>query len=162
MPIVADWTAIRFPDNDAKSGTFFEPFAVRDDRALEIPFGTGGRVHDANGNRIDGVITLMVRGLNFGDDTSFQSGTADVRIRSEHTGANGAQIGRLQAYGAPAAGAGEDRFLWRQQQFLVPTGILSSDSGNDSNTFIIGRVSSGGTFDHFEVRDIVCHFHQQS
>ena len=104
----------------------------------------------------------MVRGLNLGNDTTFQSGTADVRIRSEFTNANGAQIGRLQPYGAPSAGSGEDRFLWRHQQFLVPTNILSPDSGNNTNTLIIGRVSSSGTFDHFEVRDIVCHFHQES
>lgn len=159
MPVLADWTAIRF-DNDATGGTWFDPYSVTADRALEIPFGAAGRVHNANNNRIDAVVTLMVRGLNFGNDSAFSSGTADVRIRSEHTAANGARIGRLQPYGAPAAGAPEDRFLWRQQQFLVPTNILSPDSSDEANTLIIGRVSSGETFDAFQVRDIVCHFHQ--
>ena len=51
---------------------------------------------------------------------------------------------------------------WYQQNFTIPSGILSR--GNDANTLIIGRVASvpptPGAFDDFEVRDIYVFFKQ--
>ena len=152
MPIVADFTVLNKETADKlQNGTFEHPYVIGDasGQRFEHTFNTGGRHHAS------GLLTLMVRELT--------QGSARVAIKRK----DGAEItlGRLQE------SSQQDAHMWRQQQFVIETNILSSGSGED-NTLVIGRVDAEPTgadgapqgprnrFDDFQVRDIVVFFHQ--
>jgi hypothetical protein len=100
-------------------------------------FGTGGR-HDTQA-----LLMINVKNLthNF----------AQVII-------NGTTLKALQ----PSSEA--DREQWFSQHKVLPSGLLSPVEGN--NIIEIKRVlnnnpgNGGGQFDDFEIRDVVCFFHQ--
>jgi hypothetical protein len=100
-------------------------------------FGTGGR-HNSQA-----LLMINVRGLtdNF----------AQVQI-------NNTPIKALQP--STQANSGQ----WFSQHMVIPSHLLSPVEGN--NQIRIKRVSEtgagGGSFDDFEVRDVVCFFHQES
>lgn len=138
MPVVADFTFLSHEPNNPQLNE--GPFTVGDAGPLSIPFSTGG------GHFSAGLLTLMVRFL------TDSVGPTEARVRI-----NGVTIGQLQATSI------EDQFTWRHEQFAIPSNILNHGSGNQ-NTLTISRVleddNVGGNFDDFQVRDIVCFFHQ--
>jgi len=104
------------------------------------------------------LLSLMVRGIRTDhpqnkDHRPDHDKGARVAISSRVTQHKEITIGRL----LPAP---DER--WRQEQFQIPTNLLSSD---DANTLVIGRVDlpgGGVAHDEFEVRDIVCFFKQSA
>jgi hypothetical protein len=100
------------------------------------------------------VLSLMVRGIRT-DHPQNDKGEKGARVASSSSVTKGKEftIGRLEP-------APDER--WRQEQFQIPTNILSSDG---ENTLVIGRVDlpgGGVAHDEFEVRDIVCFFKQSA
>jgi hypothetical protein len=148
MPVLSDFIVLNKPGAGGlagQDGTFEHPYVIGDnlDKRFTHTFNTGGRHHAT------ALLSLMVRGLS--------RGSARVAISSSQNGE--VNIGRIQA-SSPA-----NREFWRHEQFIIERGILSPDD-SEANTLIIGRVednqAGGGTFEEFEVRDIVCFFHQST
>lgn len=148
MPIVGDFTVISGkPDAGGRTGDFENPYRIGDnsgDGPFRIHFGTGG-LHNS-----PGLLTFMVRGIPNGR-------AANVRI-------NGHRIGVLTGTEIEAGQRDRDK-VWRYQQFAIPTNVLSGANSNDANRLDIGAIpiTSGGAqgdFNDFDVRDIVCYFHQ--
>ncbi len=142
MPVLSDFTVIQ---RDSDHENFDNPFTVGDtDGKLVLPFNTGGLHH------APALLSFMVRGLT--------TSSARVAIKSPTTGNNEIQIGRIQPI--------SDANIWRHEQFVIKTNILNSGS-SQANTLIIGRVDAnspgpGNLFDDFDIRDIVCFFHQEA
>lgn len=133
MPIVGDFTAIT-SGVPGEPGTITNPFEISSGgSSLKLAFGTGGRHHSP------GLISLMVRRLT--------SGTPNVRIT---TSVSNVVIGQL----TPSSGA--DKNVWRHEQFVVPTNVLSGENGKP-NMLHFGVAGSD-----YEVRDVVCFFHQET
>lgn len=133
MPIVADFASIT-RGVPGEPGTFGTPFVIaQGGDSLKIPFSTGGRHHSP------GLLSFMLRRLT--------SGTPNVRIttsQSNHV------LGQLR----PTSAA--DQHVWRHEQFAIPTNLLSGASGNAN----VVHFGVGGS--NYELRDIVCFFHQEA
>jgi len=143
MTVLSDFAAIQFSPDD---GTFERPYRVGDNPGndtpngpLQIPFNTGGMHHSP------ALLTLMVRGITVTDGARVAIRTTNGEI----------DIGRLLPVRA------EDVDVWRHEQFIIPTNVLSG-SNSMANTLVIGRAGPQGSRDDFEVRDIVCFFHQST
>ena len=99
------------------------------------------RTTNNNDNQI-ALVTMMVSGL--------AAGSAPVRL-------NGHEIGEIAPHDAGSKG-------WFAEQFAVPKGILKPGQANPNelqiNLVPAANPSPGNVFDDFQVRDIVCFFHQ--
>jgi hypothetical protein len=144
MPVLCDFITIQFDEKDPKkpnSGSVFFPFVVGaagSTGPMVIRFNTGGRHH------APALLTLMVRKLTVGGPNG-EGGRVAIK------NANGEkEIGRLR----PSSAANVD--LWRHEQFIIPTNVLV----DGDNQLVLGRAGPEGNRDPFEVRDIVCFFHQ--
>lgn len=141
MPVLSDFTAIQFDSKEPNEGSLKNPYTVGGAGStgpLVIPFNTGGLHH------APALLTLMVRRLTVGGPNG-DGGRVAIR------NANGEKdIGRLR----PSSAANVD--LWRHEQFIIPTNILV----NGNNSLVLGRAGPEGNRDAFQVRDIVCFFHQ--
>ena len=100
---------------------------------MVIKFNTGGLRH------APALLTLMVRQLTAG---GLNGDGGRVSIKN---GSRERDIGRLR----PSSATNGD--LWRHEQFIIPTNILV-----DGDNFLVLR----RTGENFQVRDIVCFFHQ--
>ena len=141
MAVLADFTVLndeRFTSSspEAQVGSYDNPYvipALEAGERFELGFDTGGR------RNAPGLLTLMVSQLT--------KGSARVAIKTDLNGE--VTLGRLQQ------STEADRGVWRQQQFQIPTGVLTAQAGKH-NTLVIGRVAD----DPFVVRDIAVFFHQ--
>lgn len=142
MPVLADFTTMEKEQlvNGKKVmfGTFDHPYTVGGPHRFEHVFNTGGRHHAT------GLLTMMVRNLS--------RGTARVAIKGAQNSET--NLGRLQQ-SLPT-----DRSLWRHQQFLILTNTLT----DGDNLLIVGRVldNDNDVLETFQIRDIVCFFHQRA
>ncbi|WP_174134342.1 hypothetical protein [Parasulfitobacter algicola] len=132
------------------------PITIGDrNRVYEHHFGTGGR-----NSRSSGFIILNVSGLTHSD------GSVVVSI-------NGVEIGRIQNYRPGGAGIsqsdGNQAEKWRQAHHWY-TQMIAFDGTrlrDGSNTLQIEAVdfpedSASNRFDDFQVKDVVCFFHQNA
>lgn len=142
MPVLADFTTMEkvqvVNGKETIVGTFEHPYTVGGSKRFEHVFNTGGRHH------APGLLTMMVRNLTQGSARVAIKGVQNFEVT----------IGRLQ----PSAAA--DNSLWRHQQFIIPTNVLTSGD----NLLVVGRIldGDGDLLDTFQIRDIVCFFHQRS
>ena len=144
MAVLSDFTVIQF-DSKENPGSYAEPYIIGDNlsESFKLAFNTGGEHHSP------ALLTLMVRRLTIG--------SARVAIKSPTTQNLEKTIGRLDP--SPT----RLRDLWRHEQFVIPTNLLNSGSDGKPNTLVIGRVPGDGEpNEEFEVRDIVCFFHQST
>jgi len=153
MAVVSDYSYLGESNGWGKGSEFGEPFVIGDasEGRFTRKFTTGGVRRNA-----PALLTMMVRRL--------KDGTARVAIETPNTqgldptfAPNGEfNLGRISRQGA------REQDEWYQQNFTIPSGILSG--GEDANTLIIGRVpsspSTAGEFDDFLVRDIYVFFKQ--
>ena len=100
---------------------------------MVIKFNTGGLRH------APALLTLMVRQLTAGGPNG-DGGRVSIK-----NGSRERDIGRLR----PSSATNGD--LWRHEQFIIPTNILV-----DGDNFLVLRRAG----ENFQVRDIVCFFHQ--
>lgn len=148
MPIVGDFTVIsgKPQPGNGRVGTFDNPYRVGDNtggNSLSLFFGTGGK------HLSGGLLTMMVRGM--------ENGAANVRI-------NGQIVGRLHGTRIDADLPDGEK-TWLYEQFAIPTNVLNGADADNANQLEIGVVdlpggSGNDQFDDFDVRDIVCFFHQ--
>jgi hypothetical protein len=154
MAVVSDYTYLGEANGWGKGSEFGEPFVIGDESEGRFTrrFTTAAVRRNA-----PALLTMMVRNL--------KDGTARVAIETPNTqgleltfAPNGEfNLGRISRQGA------REQDEWYQQNFTIPSGILSG--GDDANTLIIGRVpsagpSTAGDFDDFLVRDIYVFFKQ--
>ena len=95
----------------------------------------------------------MVRHLTVGfeEDDKDKKGEEPKGGRVAIKNRNGEkEIGRLR----PSSPANKN--LWRHEQFIIPTNVLV----DGDNFLVLGRVGPENNRIPYEVRDIVCTFHQ--
>ena len=145
MAVFSDFTVIQFDSKEPNEGSYKNPYTIGDNLpgSFKITFNTGGEHHSP------ALLSLMVRRLTIG--------SARVAIKSPTTQNVEKTIGRLDPTPTSL------RNLWRHEQFVIPTNLLNSGSAGEPNTLVIGRVPGDGQpNEEFEVRDIVCFFHQET
>jgi hypothetical protein len=132
MTVLSDFTLIR-GDN---------PVTIGDGTPLwEATFGTGGRVASEAA-----LLIFNVRGLT--------STNVDVVVK-----VNNVQVGTIRRYG----GDGDIANNWYTQMIAVG-GSQLNDGFNELQIAAVGwpGATSGNLFDDFELKDVVCFFHQEA